>query len=177
VLIRFLLFALLWLPAFAPAAPYDSAFKAQHLQRLDEAAPDLLLRDASGGQQRLSDLRGRPVILHFWATWCKPCRRELPALEALAGKFANSDIAFLIVSIDTETDVEQVRHYAQALGVRLPVYLASEGQVTDRYWSWGIPATYLIDRGGLLVGRALGPREWTSPAMQAAITQFANQSP
>jgi len=177
VLIRFLLLALLWLPVFAPAASYDSAFKAQHLQRLDEAAPDLLLRDASGRQQRLSALRGRPVILHFWATWCKPCRHELPSLETLAGNFADSDIAFLIVSIDTETDAEQVRHYTQALGVKSPVYLASEGQVTARYWSWGIPATYLIDRRGLLVGRALGPRDWASPAMLAAIRQFADQSP
>jgi thiol-disulfide isomerase/thioredoxin len=166
---RFLLIAVFWLPVVAQAAPYDDVFAAQNLQRLDETAPDFLLRDASGGQLRLSELRGRPVILHFWATWCGPCRHELPALDALARTLADRDVAFLAVAIDSDTEAARIRRYAQDLGVTCPVYLASEGAVTDRYWSWGIPVTYLIDRDGQLVGRALGERDWTSVAMQAVL--------
>lgn len=175
-MLRFLLLTMLWLPAIGPAASYAAGFKSEYLQQLDEAAPDFLLRDASGSQLQLYKLRGRPVILHFWATWCKPCRHELPALEALAGKLADSGIVFLLVAIDGDTEAAAVRRYAQDLGVRLPIYLASDSTVTDRYWSWGIPVTYLIDRNGLLVGRALGPRDWDSAAMRAVLVQFAAQS-
>ena len=142
------------------------------MQRLDEAAPDFLLRDASGNELRLTALRGRPVILHFWATWCEPCREELPALEAIARHMADSGVILVAVAIDEEADTARIRRYAQDLGVTFPVYLAREGTISERYWSWGVPVTYLIDPAGRLVARSLGPRDWTSASMQTLITQF-----
>jgi thiol-disulfide isomerase/thioredoxin len=67
-----------------------SNFESEHLQRLDEAAPDFLLRDPSGNMLRLGDLRGHPIILHFWSTWCEPCRAELPTLEALTHQITDN---------------------------------------------------------------------------------------
>jgi thiol-disulfide isomerase/thioredoxin len=142
------------------------------MQRLDEAAPDFLLRDASGNELRLTALRGRPVILHFWATWCEPCREELPALEAIARHMADSGVVLVAVAIDEEADTARIRRYAQDLGVTFSVYLAREGTISERYWSWGVPVTYLIDPAGRLVARSLGPRDWTSASMQTLITQF-----
>ena len=144
-----------------------------HLQTLDEAAPDFLLRDASGSVLRLGDLRGHPVILHFWATWCTPCREELPALEALMQQISGSNVILVVVAIDTEADAADVRHYLHDLGVGLPVYLARSGTISERYWSWGVPVTYLINSEGYLVARALGPRNWASDPMRTLITQFA----
>lgn len=173
---RILLVLVLWFPVCTPAASLGTEFDSQHLQRLDEVAPDFLLRDASGKSLQLSDLRGRPVILHFWATWCKPCRHELPALQALTGKLAGSPVVFLAVAIDTDRSAASVRRFARDLGVTFPVYLARDGDVTERYWSWGIPATYLVDRKGRLVGRALGTRDWDSDAMRGVLARFAGAS-
>jgi peroxiredoxin len=152
-----------------------SNFESEHLQRLDEAAPDFLLLDPSGNMLRLGDLRGHPIILHFWSTWCEPCRAELPTLEALTHQITDSGVILVVVAIDTEADAARIRRYAHDLGVSFPVYLAREGTISDRYWSWGVPATYLIDREGRLVARALGPRNWASTSMYTLITQFAAQ--
>jgi peroxiredoxin len=151
-------------------------FESQHLQRLDEAAPDFLLRDPSGSVLSLRELRGHPVILHFWATWCEPCRVELTSLEALTHYMTDSGVILVAVAIDTEADAARVRRYAHDLGVSFPVYLAQEGTISNRYWSWGVPVTYLIDQEGRLVARALGPRNWTSASMHALITQVASQT-
>jgi thiol-disulfide isomerase/thioredoxin len=150
-----------------------SNIESENLQPLDEAAPDFLLRDASGSVLGLGDLRGHPVILHFWATWCEPCRAELPTLEALMHHIADSNVILVVVAIDTEADAAYVQRYVHDLGVGLSVYLARAGTISERYWSWGVPVTYLIDSGGYLVARALGPRNWTSASMRTLITQFA----
>jgi len=159
----------------APALDEES-LETVHMQRLDEAAPDFMLREASGEALRLADLRGHPLILHFWAMWCEPCRAELPALEALARDLADSGVVLLAVSIDEEADAARIRRYAQDLGMTFGVYIAREGDISERYWSWGVPATYLIDPSGLLVARALGPRDWTSAAMQSLLERFARSA-
>ncbi len=147
------------------------------MQRLDEAAPDFTLRNASGKDLHLADLRGHPVILHFWAMWCEPCRDELPALEAVARGRADTGVELVAVAIDDAVDVARIRQYAQDLGLTIAVYLAREGNISERYWSWGIPVTYLIDPAGLLVARALGPRDWDSASMHTLITQFVASLP
>jgi len=164
----------LWLAAAPAPALDEDSLEAVHLQRLDEAAPEFTLRDDSGRVLRLADLRGHPLILHFWAVWCEPCRAELPTLEALARAQADSGVVLLAVSIDDEPDAARIRRYAQELGVTSGVYLAREGDISERYWSWGVPTTYLIDPAGLLVARALGPRDWNSAAMQSLIGRFAH---
>jgi thiol-disulfide isomerase/thioredoxin len=169
---RCLLLAVLWLVALPAPALDEATLGSLHMQRLDEAAPDFQLRDASGDELRLTALRGRPVILHFWATWCEPCREELPALETIARRLADSGAILVAVAIDDEADAARIRRYAQDLGVTFPVYLAREGDISERFWSWGVPVTYLIDPAGRLVARSLGPRDWTSAAMQAVIEQF-----
>jgi peroxiredoxin len=169
---RCALLAALWLIALPASGLDESNFESQHLQRLDEAAPDFLLHDASGSPLRLTELRGHSVILHFWATWCKPCRVELPTLEAMIQQLAGSDVILIAVAIDEESDAARVQRYAHDLGVNFPVYLAREGIISNRYWSWGVPVTYLIDPEGRLVARSLGSRDWTSASMHTLIRQL-----
>jgi len=162
----------LWLLLSPVLGAQAASLESQHMQRLDEAAPDFRLRDASGRTLHLADLRGHGIILHFWATWCEPCREELPTLEAMVRQLADSGVILVAVAIDEEPDIARVRRYAHDLDVTFPVYLASEGTISDRYWSWGVPVTYLIDLQGRLVARSLGPRNWASPSMHALITQL-----
>ena len=170
--VHILLTATLWLVALPSLALTDAGLAAQQMQRLDEPAPDFVLRGA-GSELHLAALRGHPVIVHFWATWCKPCRRELPGIQALAHRLAGTDVRFLAVSIDRDTSTADIDRYAANLGVHLPVFRAADGDITDRYWSRGVPVTYLIDRSGAIAGRALGPRDWNSDAMRSLIEQFA----
>lgn len=170
---RILLGCALWLQALPGLALNDASLASQRLQRLDEPAPDFVLYHPEEAELKLAELRGRPVIIHFWATWCTSCRKELPVIQALAKCLAGTDVEFLAVAIDDDATTADVDRYAASLGLTLPVYLANAGSISDRYWSWGIPVTYLIDRNGAIAGRALGPRDWTSAGMVALIEQFA----
>jgi thiol-disulfide isomerase/thioredoxin len=170
---RILLAAALCLGAGPALALGTASLAAHHLQQLDEPAPDFVLHDTTEPDLPLAALRGHPVIVHFWATWCTSCRKELPVLAALAHRLSASDVEFLAVAIDTDATRADIDRYTAGLGITFPVYLARESRITDRYWTWGVPVTYLIDRQGRIAGRALGPRDWDSPSMRALIRQFA----
>lgn len=175
---RLLIALTLWLAVLPAAALDDATLATQQMQRLAEAAPDFVLSGRAGESLRLAALRGRPVILHFWATWCTSCRRELPLIQALAERLADADVAVVLVAIDGRDAAPEIGRYAADLGVTLPVYRAGDGEISPRYWSWGVPITYLIDRDGAIAGRALGPREWTSAGMRTLIDRFvARQNP
>ncbi|MBI5344051.1 MAG: TlpA family protein disulfide reductase, partial [Deltaproteobacteria bacterium] len=99
---------------------------------------------------------------HIWATWCKPCKEEFPLFNALYQRFRDKEAVLLPVAIDEGMDRDALASFAKGLGAAFPVYLAKEGGITDRYWRWGVPVTYVIDKKGSIAGRALGPRDWAS---------------
>lgn len=169
---RLLLTALCWLAAPPTLALDDGLLDAQHMQRLAEPAPDFVLHGTSGARLQLAALHGHPVIVHFWATWCTSCRSELPVIQALARRLADTDVTVLLVAIDSDSSAAEITRYAADLGLGLPVYRAADGEISERYWSWGVPVTYLIDRDGAIAGRALGPRDWTSATMLTLIDRF-----
>jgi len=172
---RLLLAAVLTLIAMPLPALDDASLGAQHMQRLAEPAPDFILNGPSGTCLRLAALRGHPVIVHFWATWCTSCRSELPAIQSLAQTLAHTDATVVMVAIDTDKTSAEIGNYAASLGVALPVFRAGDGEISARYWSWGVPVTYLIDRDGAIAGRALGPRDWTSDSMRTLVRRFVGQ--
>lgn len=146
-----------------PAQSYD-ALKLQHL---DEPAPDF----AIGGGQRLSSLGGRWVLLHFGATWCVPCRREMPALDRLYIRW-HDGVDFVVVAIDEQRD-GRVAAFAQSLGLHMPLLNLDAAAATPRYWTWGVPVTYLINPAGNIVARAMGDRDWDGPAAAALMQSLA----
>ena len=128
------------------------------LDKLNQLAPDF----ATGDGKSLSDHRGQWVLLHFWATWCGPCRHELPALDHLYARWRDHhNIAFFAISIDTDGP-EIVFDYIRKLGLQLPVLLSGAAHTPERYWSLGVPITYLVNPEGQAVARAYGPRAWDS---------------
>jgi peroxiredoxin len=110
------------------------------------AAPDFTLRALSGPNLRLQEQRGQVVLVNFWATWCGPCRKELPHLDRIADKYKSSGLVMLGVNVDD--DVRNAAEVAAKLGVKFPVLLDTDKKVSRLYDLNSMPSTLLIDRSG-----------------------------
>jgi peroxiredoxin len=133
--------------------------------RTGYTAPDFTLPDLRGRPYRLSDFRGRVVFLNLWATWCPPCRMEMPAMEALYKRFKQRD--FVMLAVAQEDNAAGVRAFAEEMGLSFPVLLDPDASLSPRYGATGYPETFIIDRSGQVVNHTIGPAEWNSPEMVA----------
>ncbi|MBI4401380.1 MAG: TlpA family protein disulfide reductase [Nitrospirae bacterium] len=124
-------------------------------------APDFELPDLNDKAIRLSDFRGKVVFLNFWATWCKPCREEMPSMEVLYKNFEQDGLVVLAVSIDRVTTKKDIPPFVKGLNLTFPVLVDSWGQTDKRYKLMGVPETYIIDQQGVLREKVIGPRDWT----------------
>ena len=159
----------LWLAATFSAHGEDQL----GMEALADAVPPFVLVAADGGPGLVNhDLLGKTVLLHFWATWCEPCKAELPALQHLASTLDSTRVAIVLVAIDTNSPAAEITAFARGLGVQLPIYLAGEKGISDSFWGWGLPVSYLLDKQGHFIGRLRGPRSWDAPAVQAALMQL-----
>ena len=120
----------------------------------DTARP-FAVRTLDGRNLRLDELRGRPVILDFWATWCAPCRISMPHLSAMQGRYGTRGLVVLGLSVDDEPP-QAVRRFAERLRLRFPVAMASEDMLDDYGPIRSIPTTIFIDRRGRIVRRVVG---------------------
>ncbi|WP_063817287.1 MULTISPECIES: TlpA disulfide reductase family protein [unclassified Bradyrhizobium] len=124
--------------------------------------------DAQGKVRSLADFHGKVVLLNVWATWCIPCRKEMPALDRLQALFEPRDFEVVPLSIDRGMDV--VRKFYAEVGIqKLGLYRDTSGNATRELGTVGIPTTLLIDREGHEIGRLIGPAEWDAPQMVAFI--------
>ena len=128
--------------------------------RIDEklAAPSFRLKDLNGREVKLEDHRGKIVFLNFWATWCLPCRAEMPSMEKLYTQFKDRD--FIILAVDLQEGTNKVRALKEKFELNFPILLDSDGGVGFMYGVMSIPTTYLIDQEGYVMGGALGARNW-----------------
>ncbi len=125
------------------------------------AATAFELQSLDGTLVRLSDMKGKVVIVNFWATWCGPCKDEMPAFERLRQKLDPERFALLTVTTDLQRN--GIKQFLANLHVQLPVLFDEQQDVSQAYLVRALPTTVLIDRQGTLVGRAVGPREWDAP--------------
>ena len=128
------------------------------IARERQDAPEIALEDLTGNKVSLSSYRGSVVFLNFWATWCAPCRVEMPSMERLYQQL--KDDQFVILAVDLQETGETVREFADELGLTFPILLDSMGIAGAGYGVSGIPTTYLVDKEGRLVARLIGSREW-----------------
>jgi len=110
----------------------------------------------------LADLRGRVVLVNFWATWCKPCEDEMPAMERLYQTLHPSGFELLAVSVGEEDAV--VRAFRDRLGVTFPILLDRDKSAALEWQTFAFPESLLVDRDGVILERYVGPREWDAPA-------------
>jgi len=115
---------------------------------LGSPAPEIVLKDLQGHEVRLSDLRGKIVLLNFWATWCKPCKEEMPAMQASYDKLR--DQGFVVLAVNELEDVEKVAEHIRTHGHTFLVVMDHDNRVANQYGVVGLPASFLIDRQGIV---------------------------
>ena len=126
-------------------------------------APDFVLKDPQGNQVRLADFRGMPLIVNFWATWCPPCRAEMPSMERAWQVLRNEGIG--LIAINVGEDADTVSRFLADVPVGFPMPLDTDSEVVQRWPVRGLPTTYVVDPSGHLVYRAVGEQEWDAPAV------------
>jgi peroxiredoxin len=131
-------------------------------------APDFTVPDLSGQVVRLSAYRGRVVLVNVWATWCPPCREEMPSMERLHERLKDRGFVLLAVSQD-EGPIAGVKAFVEQMKLTFPVLVDPDGEVGRKYGIWGFPESFLVDRDGRIVERVIGPRDWSAPDQIARI--------
>jgi thiol-disulfide isomerase/thioredoxin len=126
-------------------------------------APDFNLLDPNGTLVGLSNYRGKVVLLNFWATWCGPCREEMPSLENLNRSFDDQGLA--ILAVNQRENAALVTRFMKTNGLNFTTPLDTTGRVAGYYRVYGIPVSYLIDANGQLIGMRSGPLDWARPAV------------
>jgi peroxiredoxin len=122
-------------------------------------APDFTLPDLNGINHTLSNYKGKVVFLNIWATWCQPCKDEMPSMEKLYQKFKDKDFAMLAVSIDKDGK-KSVEPFMKEYKLTFPALLDPEGTTSKLYKTTGVPETFIIDKKGTVIHKVIGPRDW-----------------
>ena len=136
-----------------------------------DKAPEFSLTELTGRTVGLKDFKGKVIFLTFWATWCGPCKEEMPSIEALHQQFKRRDFVVLAVAVDREGSIPVERFLAKH-GYTFPVLIDSRSEVLDLYGVDRIPATFLIDPKGRIVWKALGPKNWKSPEALSLVNRL-----
>ena len=138
------------------------------------SAPEFTLTDMDGETHSLSDYRGKVVMLNFWATWCPPCRREMPSMEAVHQRLQDEN--FTVIAVNEWEDPDHVFAYMGQLTVfpTFPILFDQAGEVSKAYKVKGLPTTLVIDREGRVVYRAVGGRDFDHPEVVKLIRGLLN---
>lgn len=126
-------------------------------------APDFTLNDVDGKEFRLKDLRGKTVLVNFWATWCPPCRFEMPSMERARIKLENTNV--VILAIDVGEDADTVFTFTGDYPVNFPLLLDLDSKVIKQWPVIGLPTSFVVNPSGHIVYRAIGSREWDDPGI------------
>ena len=160
-------------PVYAtPLAQLMNDFGVQQ-PKVHKPAPGFSLPDLNGEQTSLSDQRGKLVLLHFGATWCVPCRHELPLLQTL-DKQAIDGLRIVSINVNRGTQ-DTVKTFIRDVTPGFQTLLDPDGTVRHQYAIRGLPTTYLIDPAGNIIGRIIGERDWSSPAMQDILQRLVQR--
>lgn len=135
--------------------------------------PDFTLHTPEGKKLSLKDFRGKIVFLNFWASWCVPCREEMPAMERLYQEFKNRE--FVVLAVNVKDKRKDALAFIKELKLTYPVVFDPEGQIGLLYGAWGLPTTYLIGPQGEGLARAWGPAEWYSPGARGLIKALLDE--
>jgi cytochrome c biogenesis protein CcmG/thiol:disulfide interchange protein DsbE len=145
-----------------------------NLLEVGSRAPDFHAVDlATGRATTLADYQGKVILLNIWATWCQPCRVEMPAIERLHKKLGGTDFQVVSVSIDADGD-SVVSAYARDLGLTFQILHNQAGDIQQIYQTTGVPESFVIDREGIIVKKVIGAAEWDGPVNETLIERLTH---
>lgn len=158
-----------------PSAKTSDPAPSKQAGLVGQQAPDFTLPLVDGGTVKLSDLRGKAVMVNFWATWCPPCRAEMPSMERLYAQ--TKDDGFVILAINVEADGLQVLpDFLKDHPHTFPVAVDTEGEVQTTYGVFRFPESFLVDPKGVIVEHVVGGRDWSDHRMIEKIKALAAQA-
>jgi len=137
-------------------------------------APGFTLQNLNGSPVNLGDFRGKVVLLNFWASWCGPCKKEIPALKRLYQVRKGPDFEILAVSLD-RTAGDKVASFVNANQMEFPILLNPDGDMGGRYWVRGIPTSFLLDKKGIVKWKVVGGKEWDGTEVLNRIDQLLSE--
>lgn len=162
---------ILFLSVTSLVFPDEGKGTKKNLENFVKIAPVFELRDLEGKRVSLNDFKGRVILLNFWATWCVPCRAEMPSLENLYRSFKGRGLVVIGVSVDNST--KAVKSFVREKGITFPILLDENKEVSfDDYGVIGLPVTFLIDRKGNIVEKFFGERQWDSDEIKERIREL-----
>jgi cytochrome c biogenesis protein CcmG, thiol:disulfide interchange protein DsbE len=139
-----------------------------------QVAPNFSFNDRSGKRLSLADFRGKVVLINFWATWCPPCRDEMPSMQSLQRQMDRNEFAILALSVDDSWD--QVNQFINQSGLDLPVYADFDKKISSLYGTFKFPETYVLDREGILALKVIGPTDWAAPEMLSFLRKLTSET-
>ena len=151
----------------------QSTQQARPGNSIGNPAADFSLTDMQGKQVTLAQFRGKVVILNFWATWCPPCREEMPSMESLSQQYKDQGLVLLAVNVE-EDGFQAVSSFLNKTPYSFPILLDTAADVQNLYQVYRFPESFLIDRNGILVDKIIGGRDWMSPPILAKINFLLN---
>jgi len=143
-----------------------------NLLEVGSTAPDFQAVELpSGRPATIENYRGKVVLLNIWATWCPPCKIEMPSMERLHQKLAGTDFQLVAVSVDEE-DSSVVNKFVKEYGLTFPVLHNQDGSIRQIYQTTGVPESFVIDRDGVIVKKVIGAADWDAPVNENLIRRL-----
>jgi len=155
----------------APQADSKKASERPPMEGLK--APDFTLPTLDGKEVKLSDYAGKIVFLNIWATWCAPCKEEMPSMQKLFELMRGKDFVMLTMSIDEKK--ETVEAFMKENKLTLPVALDQQQKVSPLYRITGVPESYIIDKSGMVIHHLIGPGDWSNPGIVNALSSLSDK--
>ena len=164
----FLLIAMGPNPSAGPGR--DAATAAGTEKNSVSKAPDFTLKDIHGRALSLSSLKGKVVLINFWATWCPPCKAEMPSMNKLYHDLRAQ--GFEVIAISTDTSLSTIKDFLAENRLDFPVLFDEDKTVTRQYHVFSMPTTFLVDRNGMIVEKFYGEEDWSDPAVRKKIEKL-----
>ena len=160
------------------AAPTPAATPAQTMTPVADrpAAPDFALKDVDGKRHRLSENRGKVVLVNFWATWCPPCRREMPSMQRAWTQLKGENFEMLAVNVGEDEDTIFGFTFSTGVELTFPILLDRDAQVIKVWSVIALPTSFIVDPQGRIVYRAVGGREWDDPELLKKIRELMSRT-
>jgi peroxiredoxin len=138
-------------------------------------APMFELPDLNGKTVKLADYAGKVLFINIWATWCVPCREEMPSMEALYKQIKGPGFEMLAVSVD-EAGASAVKPFMEELGLTFPALLDTKSEVAALYKTTGVPETFIVNKDGIIIHHVVGPTDWSRPEVVGLLKQYISRA-